>query len=125
MAIPRGAHASTCSVRALQAWLEAAPINQGPLFHPVDRHGHVHDTGLSPYAVDLVVKRCAAAAGLYDANYTGHSLRAEFATSAATAGAFGAGPSWSRAGNKNVGMVRRYIRYGNQFRDNAAGTLGL
>ena len=63
VAIPAGANAETCAVRALQAWREASGTDAGPIFRPVDRHRHVHGSRLSAYAVALVVKRYAAAAG--------------------------------------------------------------
>jgi hypothetical protein len=36
----------------------------GPLFRPIDRHGHISKVPLSDKAVSLIVKRAAAAAGL-------------------------------------------------------------
>ena len=42
----------------------------------MNRHGNVQPGRLSGYAVALVVKRYAAAAGLDAARYAGHSLRA-------------------------------------------------
>lgn len=122
VAIHNRAHAVTCAVRTLQEWLETAPINGGPSFRTVDRHGHVLARRLSPCAVALVVKRHAAV-GLDAANYAGHSLRASLATSAAIAGA-SERSIMEQTGHNSVGMVRRYIRDGNLFRGNAAGTLG-
>jgi integrase len=39
--IPYGTAKETCPVRAIDAWLEAAGIEEGPLFRPVNRHGQV------------------------------------------------------------------------------------
>jgi len=124
VAIPAGANAETCAVRALQAWREASGTDAGPIFRPVDRHRHVHGSRLSAYAVALVVKRYAAAAGLDPTHFAGHSLRAGLATAAAIAGA-SERSIMAQTGHKSVGMVRRYIRDGNLFRENAAGTLRL
>jgi site-specific recombinase XerC len=44
--IPHG-RTRQCPVSALYAWLALAGINAGPLFRPVDRHGHVHLDRLS------------------------------------------------------------------------------
>jgi integrase len=70
------------------------------------------------------VKRYAVAAGLDPALYAGHSLRAGLATSAAIAGA-SERAIMNQTGHRSTSMVRRYIRDGSLFRDNAAGRVGL
>jgi integrase len=122
VAIPAGANPATCAVQALQAWREAAGTDSGPIFRPVDRHGHILGNRLSAYAVAFVVKRYAGAAGLDPTRFAGHSLRAGLATAAAIAGA-SERSIMAQTGHKSVGMVRRYIRDGNLFRDNAAARL--
>lgn len=122
--IPYGSNLETCPVRALRAWLEAASISYGPLFRSVNRHGHIIADHLSDKAVALVVKRCATAAGLDQSGYAGHSLRSGLVTSAAINGA----SEWSimnQTGHRSVAMVRRYIRDGSLFRENAAARVGL
>lgn len=121
--IPRGRHAETCPARALAAWFEAAGITAGPVFRAVNRHGQVLGR-LSGYAVALIVKRAAAGAGLDPAVYAGHSLRAGLATSAAAAGV-SERAIMKQTGHRSERMVRRYIREGSLFRDNAAASLGL
>ena len=122
--IPYGSRPETCPVRALAAWVEAAGITEGPIFRPVNRHGQVQPGRLSGHAVALVVKRSARAAGLDAANYAGHSLRAGLATSAAAAGA-SERAIMAQTGHKSTAMVRRYIRDGSLFRENAAAVVGL
>jgi site-specific recombinase XerD len=78
--IPYGSNPTTCPVRALRAWLEAATIADGSLFRGVDRHGRLLPGRLSDRAVARVVQRAAAAAGLDPAKYAGHSLRTGLAT---------------------------------------------
>jgi site-specific recombinase XerD len=121
--IPLGS-AKTCPVRALEKWIEAAAIDSGPLFRPVNRHGRITERRLSDKAVVLVVKRYAAAAGLDPARYAGHSLRSGLATSAARAGA-SERSIMNQTGHRSVQILRRYIREGELFRDNAAGKIGL
>jgi integrase len=79
---------------------------------------------LSGKGVALVVKRYAAAAGLDPAKYAGHSLRSGLATSAAAAGVHER-DIMRQTGHRSVGMVRRYIREGSLFLDNAAAQIGL
>jgi len=71
-----------CPVRALENWLSAARIEDGPVFRPVDRNGRVSGR-LSGEAVSLIVRDRMAAAGFDPSGYSGHRLRAGFATSAA------------------------------------------
>jgi integrase len=52
--IPLGS-GKTCPVRALERWMEASRIEEGPLFRPVTRHSHVEDCRLSDKAVALIV----------------------------------------------------------------------
>jgi integrase len=88
----------------------------------VDRHGHVHNLRLSGEAVSLVIRERAAASGLDPAGYSGHSLRAGFATSAAQSGV----PAWrikAQTRHASDAMLSRYIREGELFTENAAGAL--
>jgi integrase len=75
-----------CPVASLDAWMTASGITEGAVFRPVDRHGHIHDARLSGEAIALVVRERVAVAGFDPAQYSGHSLRAGLATSAAQAG---------------------------------------
>jgi len=117
-----GHNPKTCPVTALKEWLEAAAIVHGPLFRYVDKGSHVYDEGLSAQTVALVVKRAAKTAGLDPKNYSGHSLRAGLATSAASAGV-DERTIMKQTGHKSVTMVRKYIREGELFCTNAAGAI--
>jgi integrase len=122
--IPYGSNPSTCPVRAWRAWLELSGISEGPVFRSVDRHGRVGRTRLSAQAVALVLKRHALRAGLDPCEVAGHSLRAGLATAAAEAGV----PERviaATTGHKGTAMLRRYIREGSLFRENAASAIGL
>jgi len=122
--IPRGQKPKTDPVRALRAWREAAHIDTGPLFRPVNRHDQVQDRRLTAEGVAMVVKRAAERAGLDPSRYAGHSLRSGLATAAAAGGA----PEraiMKQTGHRSVEMVRRYIRAGSLFQENAAAYVGL
>lgn len=122
--VPRGQHAATCPVRSMQSWLSIAGIHDGPVFRPIDRHGHMADRRLSDRAVALIVKRTAEDAGLDPTTLSGHSLRAGLATSAAAAGV-GEREIMNQTGHRSTVVMRRYIRGGTLFKDNAAGQVGL
>jgi integrase len=127
--IPYGSTPATCPVRAVRAWLAVhAFLSQGgtecPLFHRIDRHGRQLPGRLSDRAVARVVQRTARSAGLEAASYAGHSLRAGLATSAAAADV----PERviaQQTGHRSMAVLRRYIRSGSLFRENAAARVGL
>jgi len=121
VAIPRG-RTRFCPVSALDAWLEQSGIRGSAVFRPVNRYGVLSDYRLSSEAVSLIVKHRIAAMGLDPAAYSGHSLRAGFATSAARVGV----PTWrirAQTGHASDAMLSKYIRDGRLFKDNAAGAL--
>jgi site-specific recombinase XerD len=122
--IPYGSNPETCPVRNVQTWIEQAVIIAGPLFRAVNRHAKVQLRGLSGNDVARIVKKLAQRAGLDEARYAGHSLRAGHATAAAIAGA-SERSIMNQTGHRSVQMVRRYIRDGSLFRENSAGRLGL
>jgi integrase len=111
-----------CPVRALENWLSAAQVEDGPVFRPVDRHGRVSASRLSGEAVSLIVRDRMVAAGFNPAGYSGHSLRAGFATSATRAGV-STFKIRQQTGHASDAMLSRYIRDGELFLGNAAGIL--
>ena len=98
-----------------------------PLFRGVDRHGNVSAGRLSDQTVARVVKRALRAAGKSPeqvATFAGHSLRAGLATQAAMSGASERSIQ-DQTGHKSLTILRRYIRDGSLFRENAAAKIGL
>lgn len=122
--IPYASHLETCPVRSLQEWLEKSGIKEGPLFRPVDRFGKMASIRLSAAAVAEIVKKYVAAVGLDATEFAGHSLRSGLATSAAAAGA-SERSIMNQTGHRSVNTVRRYIRDGSLFRENAVAVVGL
>jgi site-specific recombinase XerD len=122
--IPFGQHPETCPVRALRTWRTASGIVEGPLFRGVNRHEQLQDGRLTDKSVALIIKRAAERAGMDPARYAGHSLRSGLATAAADGGA-SERSIMRQTGHTSVLTVRRYIRAGSLFRENAAAYLGL
>jgi len=121
--IPFGMQSTTCPVRAYQDWRHAASIDTGALFRGISPHGKLLGR-LSDKGVARTVKRAAEAAGLDPSRYSGHSLRAGLATSAAAAGAFDR-DIMRQTGHKRVETLYRYIRKENLFSDNVVKRTGL
>jgi integrase len=111
-----------CPVGALEAWISQAEITQGAVFRRIDRHRNIGNRGLTGEAVSLVLRSRLQSAGLRSAGYSGHSLRAGLATSAAQARV----SPWKirqQTGHASEAMLARYIRDGELFADNAAGAV--
>jgi integrase len=85
VAILRGTR--LCPVQALHEWLLASDIVEGPVFRPISSTGVLGPRRLTGGTVARLVKRYAEAAGLDPEIYSGHSLRAGFATAALDRGA--------------------------------------
>ncbi len=92
------------------------------MFRPVDRHGRIASGRLSGEAVSLIVKERVAAANIDPSGFSGHSLRAAFATSAVQAGV-STFKIRQQTGHASDTMLSRYVRDGELFLGNAAGTL--
>jgi site-specific recombinase XerD len=118
--IPRGEVA--CPVRALRAWLEAAGIEAGPMFRPIDKAGNVRSSRLTCRSVASIVKAYAGRAGFDAKTFSGHSLRAGFLTSAAAKGA-SIFKMLDQSGQKSVDTLRGYIRDAELFKDHAGAGL--
>lgn len=67
-------------VTALQDWLERAGISDGAVFRAIDRWGHIERKALTPQAVNLILKRRVAQAGLDPALFSAHGLRSGYLT---------------------------------------------
>lgn len=114
---------ATCPAAAYERWLAEAGIREGAAFRAVDRHGR-RGGRLSGNAVALIVQRRVAAAGLDPALYSGHSMRAGFATSAARAGV-GEIAIARQTRHASLSVLRRYIREGRLFDEALTEEIGL
>lgn len=122
--ITPGKEKATCPVRALAAWLSAAGITEGPIFRSVNRYGKVQSGRLTDQSVALIVKRCAAAAGLEPDLYAGHSLRAGLATAAIQGGA-SEHVAMKQTRHKSQRVFAGYVRDAELFTQNALNFIDL
>lgn len=73
-------------VEALRDWLERANIGKGAVFRAIDRWEGLSDRALTPQAVNLILKRRCAQAGLEPEAFSAHGLRSGYLTEAARNG---------------------------------------
>jgi site-specific recombinase XerD len=107
-----------CPVKATRNWIENARIASGPLFRPISKTGRVLSRRLSDRAVAEIVKAGARRVGLNPEEFSGHSLRAGFLTSAARRGA-SIFKMMDVSRHKSVETLRGYVRDAELFRDHA------
>ena len=91
----------------------ACSFRAGPVFRPADRHGRVAER-LSGEAVSLIVSGRVAATGIDPTGFSGQSLCAGFATSAAQA-SVSALKIRSQTRHTSDVMLARYVRDGELF----------
>jgi site-specific recombinase XerD len=111
------------AVAAYLDWRAVALADRGAVFRPVTRTGWVLERRLQPREVARIVKRVADRAGLAG-DYSGHSLRAGFATAAAAAGA-SERSIMAQTRHRSVTVMRGYIRPASIWLDNAAAIAAL
>ena len=107
-----------CPVKNLKNWLNISKIKKGPVFVRFSKGSKITNIRLTDQSVALIIKEYLTKAGIDNKNYSGHSLRSGFATSAAEAGAEERS-IMAMTGHKSTEMVRRYIKDANLFNNNA------
>ena len=113
-----------CPVKSIQNWIKISKINQGAIFRKFHKGIKLSNVRLSDQSVALLIKYYLDLAGIDNKNYSGHSLRSGFATSAAEAGAEERS-IMAMTGHKSTEMVRRYIKEANLFKNNALNKIKI
>ena len=116
--IPHFQNSLYCPVTSLKRWINYSKIKKGPLFTRFSKGSKITKVRLTDQSVALIIKEYLLKAGIDNKNYSGHSLRSGFATSAAEAGAEERS-IMAITGHKSTEMVRRYIKEANLFNNNA------
>ena len=106
-----------CPVISLKNWIEISKIESGPLFRRFIKGSKLSNNRLTDQTVALIIKEYLKLAGIDNKNYSGHSLRSGFATSAAESGVEERS-IMAMTGHKSTEMVRRYIKEANLFKNN-------
>jgi site-specific recombinase XerD len=113
-----------CPVVSIKKWIEISKISSGPLFRRFKKGLILSDNRLTDQTVALLIKEYLQSAGIDSKNYSGHSLRSGFATTAAESGAEERS-IMAMTGHKSTEMVRRYIKDANLFKNNALNKIKI
>jgi len=113
-----------CPVLSIKKWIETSTIHSGPLFRRFSKGSKITNDRLTDQTVALLIKKYLKLAGIDSKNYSGHSLRSGFATSAAESGAEER-TIMAMTGHKSTEMVRRYIKEANLFKNNALNKIKI
>ena len=123
-AIPYFDNTQYCPVISLKNWIKISNILSGPLFRRFSKGSKLSVNRLTDQTVALLIKKYLKLANIDSKNYSGHSLRSGFATSAAEAGAEERS-IMAMTGHKSTEMVRRYIKEANLFKNNALNKIKI
>ena len=123
-ALPYFDNSRYCPVVSLKKWLEISKISSGALFRRFSKGSKLSEHRLTDQTVALLIKQYLELAGIDSKNYSGHSLRSGFATSAAESGAEERN-IMAMTGHKSTEMVRRYINEANLFKNNALNKIKI
>ena len=122
--LPYFKNSEYCPVISIKKWLEISEINSGPVFRRFTKGLKLSENRLTDQTVALLIKEYLNLAGIDNKNYSGHSLRSGFATSAAESGAEERS-IMAMTGHKSTEMVRRYIKEANLFKNNALNKIKI
>ena len=122
--LPYFENSQYCPVVSIRKWIEISKINSGALFRRFTKGSKLSNNRLSDQTVALLIKDYLKIAGIESRNYSGHSLRSGFATTAAESGAEERS-IMAMTGHKSTEMVRRYIKEANLFKNNALNKIKL
>tara|TARA_B110000027_G_scaffold131737_1_gene156570 strand:+ start:42 stop:1001 length:960 start_codon:yes stop_codon:yes gene_type:complete len=123
-ALPYFDNTKYCPVVSLKKWIEISKITKGAVFRPISKGSKLSENRLTDQTVALLLKKYLNLIGVDSKNYSGHSLRSGFATSAAESGAEERS-IMSMTGHKSVEMVRRYIKEANLFKNNPLNNIKI
>ena len=122
--LPYFENSKYCPVISIKKWIEISKISSGAIFRRFIKGSKLSHNRLTDQSVALLIKHYLKLAGIESKNYSGHSLRSGFATSAAESGAEERS-IMAMTGHKSTEMVRRYIKEANLFKNNALNKINI
>ena len=123
-ALPYFDSSEYCPVVSVKKWIDVSKIKSGALFRRFNKGSKISENRLTDQTVALLIKEYLGLAGIDNKNYSGHSLRSGFATTAAESGVEERS-IMAMTGHKTSEMVRRYIKEANLFKNNALNKIKI
>ena len=123
-ALPYFDNSQYCPVVSLKKWIAISKITSGAVFRRFSKGSKLSKNRLTDQTVALLIKEYLQLTGIDSKNYSGHSLRSGFATSAAESGVEERS-IMAMTGHKSTEMVRRYIKEANLFKNNALNKIKI
>lgn len=108
VSVPKGV-GERCPVKAIANWIEVSAITSGYLLRSVNQHEQVGSSKLDVGSICRIVKHAVSRSGRDPSEYSSHSARAGYVTSAALAGI----PTFQIAqvtGHRGLQSLQKYLR---------------
>ena len=121
-AIPYGKE-KMCPVTSLLYWLKKADLKNGAIFRKITKDGKLGKSALAKESITFILRRAISKLNYLELkDFSSHSLRRGFATTASKNGA--SLPAIMQQGRwQHEGTVIGYIEEGQLFKDNAANLI--
>jgi len=111
-----------CPITAVQLWIEKAKLKEGALFRGITKGNQILNNRMSVNVVYNLIKECAVKLELQLEDFSPHSLRAGFVTSAYENKAM-LTKIMEQAHMKSMQTAQRYIRHAQRYENHAAENL--
>ncbi len=111
-----------CPITAIKRWINIAKINEGSLFRGITKSNIVLKNRLSVNVIYYLIKQCAFQLGYPLEDFSPHSLRAGFVTSAYENKAM-LTKIMEQAHMKSMQTAQRYIRHAQRYENHAGEDL--
>lgn len=106
-----------CPVRTIQQWLKTTGIKTGAIFRSMTKGGQIKDKRLPDRNIADIIKDAAENAGFDRSEFSGHSLRRGFITTAKRVGT-DEHNIMRHTRHKSIATMRRYIDSSDVMQDN-------
>lgn len=111
-----------CPIITVKKWIQITKINDGPLFRGITKSNKILNDRLSVSVIYNLIKQRAFQLGYPLEEFSPHSLRAGFVTSAYENGAM-ITKIMEQANMKNMQTAHRYIRHAQRYENHAGENL--
>jgi len=107
------------AAHALQEWINASGITEGPIFRAINKGGKISTTSLSDVYIHRIVRYRLKTAGYDESQFGAHSIRSGFVTECGRQGK-ALGDVMAMTTHRNVATCLRYYQSGNIINNSAS-----